>query len=111
MPFELHHLSAQEQWDWIQRRDATVLELVEHALGRIERLDGDLGAFARVDAERARETAAPIAANANTGPDRPTNGSTSKGASAGPTIVPSPNDEASVDSAPVRSARVVRLAT
>ncbi|HEY8319995.1 MAG TPA: amidase [Amnibacterium sp.] len=58
MAFELHHLSAQEQWDWIQRRDATVLEVVEHALARIARLDGDLGAFARVDAERARSTAA-----------------------------------------------------
>ncbi|MCU1474434.1 amidase [Amnibacterium sp.] len=58
MAFELHHLTAQEQWDWLQRRDATVAELVEHALARIERLDGGLGAFARVDADRARATAA-----------------------------------------------------
>ncbi|HET6826093.1 MAG TPA: amidase, partial [Amnibacterium sp.] len=57
MAFELHHLTAQEQWDQLQRRDATVAELVEHGLDRIERLDSAIGAFARVDAERARATA------------------------------------------------------
>jgi amidase len=55
--FELHHLTAQEQWDQLQRGDATVTELVEHALARIERLDAGIGAFARVDADRARATA------------------------------------------------------
>ena len=58
MAFELHHLTAQEQWDQLQRRDVTVAELVEHDLERIGRLDAGIGAFARVDAERARATAA-----------------------------------------------------
>ncbi|MDH2445229.1 amidase [Amnibacterium sp. CER49] len=65
MVFALHHLSAQEQWDWVHRGDATVVELVEHALGRIAELDPRLGAFARVDGDRARERAAALDA---TGP-------------------------------------------
>lgn len=60
MAFGLHHLTAQEQWDWIRRRDATSAELVEYHLARIERLDGSLGAFARVDVDRARALAAAI---------------------------------------------------
>jgi amidase len=61
--FELHHLTAQEQWDELQRREVTVAELVEHDLLRIERLDPGLGAFARVDAERARAAAARLDAD------------------------------------------------
>ena len=57
MAFELHQLTAQEQWDWLQRRDTTVAALVEHHLERIGRLGPALGAFARLDAARARETA------------------------------------------------------
>lgn len=66
--FELHHLSAQEQWDWLQRGEVTPTELTTHYLERIARLDGELGAFITVtpDAalERAREveTAVPRSA-------------------------------------------------
>jgi amidase len=55
--FELHHLTAQEQWDWIRRGDVTPLELVEHYLERIERLDPGLGAFVTVTADAARQRA------------------------------------------------------
>jgi amidase len=55
--FELHHLSAQEQWDRLQRREITPTELVRHYLDRIERLDGELGAFVTVTADAALERA------------------------------------------------------
>jgi len=54
---ELHHLSAQEQWDALQRREITPTELTEHYLARIERLDGALGAFVTVTADAALERA------------------------------------------------------
>ena len=53
MAFALHHLTAQEQWDRIRRGDVTATELARHHLDRIDRLDGGLGAFARVDADAA----------------------------------------------------------
>ena len=52
--FELHQLSAQEQWDWLQRGEITPIELAEHYLSRIARLDGELGAFVTVTADAAR---------------------------------------------------------
>ena len=55
--FELHHLSAQEQWDWLQRREISVTELTEHYLRRIDSHDGALGAFATVTADAALERA------------------------------------------------------
>ncbi|GAA4737452.1 amidase [Amnibacterium soli] len=60
MAFEPHQLTAQEQWDWIRRGDTTSTELAEHHLARIERLDPRLGAFARVDGDRALARAAGI---------------------------------------------------
>lgn len=51
--FELHHLTAQEQWDWLHRGDITPTELVAHYLERIERLNGELGAFTTVTADAA----------------------------------------------------------
>jgi amidase len=51
--FELHHLSAVEQLDWLRRGEITSRELTEHYLERIERLDPQLGAFAVVDADAA----------------------------------------------------------
>ncbi|MFD1721703.1 amidase [Amnibacterium endophyticum] len=60
MAFALHHLTAQEQWDWIRRGDVTALELVRHHLERIERLDPALGAFSRVDADAAPAAAARV---------------------------------------------------
>ncbi|BDZ44261.1 amidase [Naasia aerilata] len=55
--FELHHLSAQDQWDWLQRRDVTPVELAEHYLRRIERLNPELGALSRVDGDLALDRA------------------------------------------------------
>jgi amidase len=58
--FALHQLTAQEQWDWIRRGDTTSTELVRHHLERIERLDPSLGAFSRVDGDRALAEAAAL---------------------------------------------------
>lgn len=55
--FELHHLSAQEQWDWIHRGEITALELVTHYLDRIARLNPELGAFTTVTADAAIDRA------------------------------------------------------
>lgn len=60
--FELHHLSAQEQRDWLQRGEIAPTELVDHYLARIERLDPELGAFVTVTADAARARAAELAA-------------------------------------------------
>lgn len=59
--FELHHLSANEQLDWLSRGEVTPLELTEHYLARIERLDGELGAFVEVTADAARARAEDVA--------------------------------------------------
>lgn len=53
MVFELHHLSALEQGEWLRRGRITPRELVEHYLARIERINPELGALTVVDAERA----------------------------------------------------------
>jgi amidase len=58
--FELHHLSAQEQWDWLHRGEITPSELAEHYLGRIDRWNAELGAFATVTADGARRRAAQL---------------------------------------------------
>lgn len=55
--FELHHLSARQQWDWLQRGEITPTDLARHYLARIERLDGGLGAFVTVTADAALERA------------------------------------------------------
>jgi len=60
--FELHHLTAVEQLDWLRRGEVTPRELVEHYLARIDRLDGALGAFERVDADAALARADEVAA-------------------------------------------------
>jgi amidase len=62
--FELHHLSAQDQWDWLQRGDITPTELAEHYLARIERLNPELGAFTTVTADGARRRAGEVEAQA-----------------------------------------------
>ncbi|RFA20367.1 amidase [Subtercola boreus] len=54
---ELHDLSALDQWRLLQKGEVGVLELTEHYLARIERLDPELGAFFEVTADRARERA------------------------------------------------------
>ena len=59
--FELHHLTALEQLDWLRRGEVTPRELTDHYLARIERLDPELGAFATVTPEQARERADAVA--------------------------------------------------
>lgn len=55
--FELHHLSAQEQGEWLRRGEITPRELVQHYLERIDRLNGSLGAFTTVTADAALDRA------------------------------------------------------
>lgn len=55
--FELHHLTAVEQLDWLRRGDVAPRELTEHYLARIHRIDPELAAFAVVEPERALERA------------------------------------------------------
>ena len=59
--FELHHLTAMEQLDWLRRGEITPTDLTAHYLERIARLDGELGAFAEVTAGAARERAIAVA--------------------------------------------------
>jgi amidase len=59
--FELHHLTALEQLDWLRRGRVSPTELVEHYLARIEALDPQLGAFITVTPDAARARAATIA--------------------------------------------------
>ncbi len=56
---DLHDLTALEQLERLRRGDVTPLDLTEHYLARIARLDAALGAFAEVtpDAARARAVA------------------------------------------------------
>ena len=56
-------------------------------------------------------TIAPIPAKTMSGADRPSGGKMNRGAIAGPMIVPSPKEEASSASAPVRACPSVRAAT
>jgi amidase len=60
--FELHHLSAQEQWDWLHRGEITPTELVTHYLERIRRLNVELGAFTTVTGDAALERATSLGA-------------------------------------------------
>jgi len=54
---EPHELSAVEQAALVRQGELSPTELVEHALGRIERLDPTLAAFVTVTPERALEAA------------------------------------------------------
>lgn len=55
--FELHHLTALEQWEWMHAGRLAPSELLEHYLERIERLNPEIGALTVVDADRARARA------------------------------------------------------
>ncbi|WP_166865297.1 amidase [Salinibacterium sp. ZJ70] len=63
--FELHHLSALEQLDWLRRGEVTPRELAEHYLARIERIDPQLGAFALVEPELALRRADAVASRSH----------------------------------------------
>ncbi|UQX89646.1 amidase [Jatrophihabitans telluris] len=54
---ELHELTALEAAAAVRTRQVGPVELVEHYLNRIERLDEQIGAFTTVTAERARDQA------------------------------------------------------
>src|SRR5690554_5718131 len=54
---ELHRLTAREQATALQRGEVSPLDLADHYLDRIERLDGGLGAFVTVTADTGRERA------------------------------------------------------
>ncbi len=58
--FELHHLTALEQLDWLRRGEVTPVELATHYLDRIERLDPELGAFTTVTKDAALGRAAAL---------------------------------------------------
>lgn len=64
--FELHHLSALEQRDWLHRGDITPTELVSHYLARIESLNGSVGAFTTVTADAALARAASLESHGHT---------------------------------------------
>ena len=54
---DLHDLSALDAAAAVRRREVSPVELVEHALDRIARLDSQVGAFVTVTDEAAREQA------------------------------------------------------
>lgn len=54
---ELHDYTALELHQLLQRHDVSPVEVAEHYLGRIERLDGTIGAFASVTPDAALERA------------------------------------------------------
>ena len=54
---ELHDLTALEQWQALQKEEFSPLELTEHYLDRIEKLNPELGAFVTVTADAARARA------------------------------------------------------
>jgi amidase len=60
---ELHDLSALEQGVAIKAGEVSSLELVEHYLERVHRLDASLGAFVTVTPDRAREAARSVVAD------------------------------------------------
>lgn len=54
---ELHELTALDAAAAVRRREVSPVELVEHALARIDRLDGQVGAFVTVTPDLARDQA------------------------------------------------------
>ncbi|WP_309712116.1 amidase [Pseudolysinimonas sp.] len=58
--FELHHLTALEQLDWLRRGEVSPRDLTDHYLERIERLDSGLGAFVTVTPAEARARATAV---------------------------------------------------
>jgi amidase len=68
---DLHELSALEAAAAVRSGEVSPVELVDHALARIDRLDGQLGAFVTVTADSAREQALAAEAAVRAGEDLP----------------------------------------
>jgi amidase len=68
---QLHDMTALEQAAAVKARQVSPVELVEHYLDRIDRLDNQLGAFVTVTADRARDEAAVAARQVLDGADLP----------------------------------------
>ena len=68
---ELHELTALEAAAGVRAGEVSPRELVDHALDRIARLDGELGAFVTVTPEAAREQARAAEALLRSGADLP----------------------------------------
>ncbi|MEP6599664.1 MAG: amidase [Actinomycetota bacterium] len=66
---ELHDLTALGAAAAVRRKEVSPVELVEHALDRIERLDDQLGAFVTLTAETARQQAKQAEADVLAGDD------------------------------------------
>lgn len=64
---DLHHLTATEQRQLIARGEVSALELTEHYLDRIDRLNPQLRAFITVTADAARERAVALDTRRETG--------------------------------------------
>ncbi|HET6210971.1 MAG TPA: amidase [Jatrophihabitans sp.] len=68
---ELHDLTALQAAAQIRARNVSPTELLEHYLDRIDRLDGEIGAFVTVTADSARQQARQAEAQVLAGTDLP----------------------------------------
>ena len=68
---ELHDLTALEQATAVRRREVSPVELVDHYLDRIDRLNGTVGAFVTVTADAARAAAKQAEAAVTAGEELP----------------------------------------
>src|SRR3954471_16921770 len=68
---QLHDLTLLEQADAVRRRDVSPVELVDHCLSRIERLNDEVGAFVFVAPDQARAGAKDAESALSSGQDLP----------------------------------------
>lgn len=64
----IHDLTAIEQAEAVRRREISPVEITEHYLDRIERLDGQVGAYVTVTAQKALEQARALEQGTPEGP-------------------------------------------
>jgi amidase len=68
---QLHDLTLLEQADAVRRHEVSPVELVDHYLARIERLNDDVGAFVHVAPDQARAAAKDAESALSTGQELP----------------------------------------
>ena len=68
---QLHDLTLLEQADAVRRHEVSPVELVDHYLDRIERLNNDVGAFVHVAPDQARAAAKDAESALSSGQDLP----------------------------------------